>query len=227
MNNFKLPTKIGETTTVVRTSDNYCNITEMYKQYNEMNGTDKTLRHFKEQDYLPEYIEGVCEYLNSHKSDIRNSLIADNQPVTQKDLIKSAKGGKYGGGSTWAHPLIALEAAAYLNPKLRVAANVALMESFDRSKKRINLSDRTKQLNSKVCKLNSAYSDSLYESSKLIKSTHRKINNLAFGEHYDGIRDDRNTYEDLQKLNEAFNTIEQIVDSSSNIEEFVNKCKNI
>lgn len=215
MNNFKLPTKIGETTTVVRTSDSFVNVTELYKSYNEVHEKEKDLSNYFKSVESTDFIQAVVEELNEDEPE---------KEVTSKDIVKTSRGRN---GATWMHPLVALDAVAYLEPRLKVKAYKALMGIKDRVPKRINLADRAKQLNSKICKLNSAYSDSLYESSKLIKSTHRKINNLAFGEHYDGIRDDKNTYEDLQRLDEAFNTIEQIVDSSSNIEEFVNKCKNI
>lgn len=226
MINFNLPTKIGNIDTVVRTSDTFCNLTELFKQYNETNGTDKLIENFKRQEWMPEYLEGVCEYLNSRKLANKNedSNSVESTDLKPKDIMISARG-KY--GASWAHPLVAVEAAAYLSPKLKVAANVAFLEAIERSKNRKTAAQRTKEINSMIGGLFSKDTNNLYAFKEIIKLTNRLINTMAFGEHYDGIRDSRNSLDDLDALDKAFDTVQGFITESNTVDDYVAKCKSV
>jgi hypothetical protein len=63
------------------------------------------------------------------------ALIAELEADTGKNrIVKTAKGGKVGGGGTWAHRDLAVSYAGYLSPKLQIFVNRVFLERLQEDK---------------------------------------------------------------------------------------------
>ena len=230
MSNFIIKSVVNETTLATRTKDGFTNLSQLTDSFNAVNGTNKSLKNWKETQGTKDYIEAVERYLE----DVDNQTVAnsgknrylentDNQEVKKPIAIKNARGHN---GGTWAHDLVTVEYCGYLSPDFKVAAWAQLLGIKPRMEKRINAAERTKEINSRICKLQGTEFSPTKET--LIKATNRLINRLAFGEHRDGIRDEKTTDEDLIKLDNAFNVITDALDKCHNsIDDYVAICKTL
>jgi len=185
-----------------RTKDGMFNATSLIKQWNEMNGTKRELK-----DYLNNI--GTQLFIQELKNELKNDI--DNQQVPNRDnsphleliknetntidlksdkddlkmVIQTSKGNK---GGTWVHPLMFVDFAMWLNPKLKVRVLKFLQDEL------ISLRDIAGD-NYKV--LTAAVS--LFKDDKNYAQVAVALNHIVFHNHYEGIRQNA-TVEQLREL---------------------------
>ena len=249
-NNFKLSTELGGLPTQFKCNNEMYSLTKLFESANK-SGIKKRIDNYKRSTYYQEGLQAAREIMEeerllnfadrSVKSTDQNLLpqiegANEEEALTQivgavipqvkdKDLVQVVYTKEKPHGETYACDLMIYNALNYISPKLGMLAMRDFITTKNRMTERIKASDRTKSINSQIAKLDrDEFSPSV---ETLIKATNRLINNLAFGEHYDGIRSVRTSEKDQEALSQAMLRIETILAVVKTVDEYVKECKKI
>lgn len=248
-NNFKLSTELGGLPTQFKCNNEMYSLTKLFESANR-SGIKKRIDNYKHSPYYKEGLQAAREIIEeerllkfsdrSVKSTDQNLLTQieganEEEAVTQiggavipqvkdKDLVQVIHTKECPQGETYACDLMIYNALNYISPKLGMLAMRDFITTKSRKVERIKASDRTKSINRQIAKLDrDEFSPSV---ETLIKATNRLINNLAFGEHYDGIRSVRTSEKDQEALSQAMLRIETILAVVKTVDDYVKECKN-
>lgn len=203
--------EIMEDEYLLKFSDRSVKFTDRPKQICSVKSTDQNL--------LPQIV-GTNE--EEAVTEIKGAVIPQ---VKDKDLVQVIHTKECPQGETYACDLMVYNALNYISPKLGMLAMRDFITTKNRKDERIKASEKIKEINSKIAKLKrDEFSPSV---ETLIKATNRLINKLAFGEHYDGIRSVKTSLKEQEALNQAMLKIDVILSVVNNVDEYVQKCKNI
>lgn len=254
-NNFKLSTELGGLPTQFKCNNEMYSLTKLFESANK-NGIKKRIENYKRSPYYQEGLQAAKEIMEEERSvkstdrpkEICSVKFADqnlftqidganeeeavpqiegavNSQVKDKDLVQLIHTKECPQGETYACDLMIYNALNYISPKLGMLAMRDFITTKSRKVERIKASDRTKSINSQIAKLNrDEFSPSV---ETLIKATNRLINNLAFGEHYDGIRSVRTSEKDQEALSQSMLKIETILTVVNTVDDYVKQCKKI
>lgn len=185
--NQVLVRQMGEFEIQQRTQDSMFNATMLLKQWNAKSGQQKQMAHFLENNSTQEFIQAIE---NQEISKQRNSV-----------LLKSR--GKAGG--TWMHPYLFIDFAMWLNPKFKY--NVIQFVYDQLIQIRHEAGDNYKVMSSAVASL-VPHADVQNTIIHVAKS----LNNIVYGQHFNGIRNKRADASSLSEMNRIQTEIARLVE---------------
>lgn len=191
------------TTNVVLNQDlktGHFNITELFKQCNEKNGTNKRLDRYLDLDSTKELIEYRKNKLKTH---IPKLTDGENQELTEKQekevsdkVIKTVKGKVTKEGRTpdrtTADAVITLDAASYLDIELRNEIYEYFLD--DKRSERLNLRENYKKLSGLVRK-------NIGDTREIFSDLVHKINGIVFDRFISDLWNDETTKEQYKEIN--------------------------
>lgn len=191
------------TTNVVLNQDlktGHFNITELFKQCNGKNGTNKRLDRYLDLDSTKELIEYRKNKLKSH---IPKLTDGENQELTEKQekevsdkVIKTVKGKLTKEGRTpdrtTADAVITLDAASYLDIELRNEIYEYFLD--DKRSERLNLRENYKKLSGLV-------RNNIGDTREIFSDLVHNINGIVFDRFVSDLWNDETTKEQYQEIN--------------------------
>lgn len=190
---------MGQFNVVQRTKDSMFNATNLIKQWNEVNGTTKELKHYLENQATQEFIQTIYEkeFLNTPKNGYLESI--DNQGVVngrnsaylKKGIISTTRGKN---GGTWMHPMLFIDFAMWLNPRFKY--EVLKFVSDQMLSYRDKSGEYYKKLSSAVQSILLPHEDM----KDCIRRVANGLNYIVFGDSSDGERNNHGTQEKMEEL---------------------------
>jgi hypothetical protein len=100
-----------------RTDNGYFNATSLLLLYNEKTNQNKRFADFWENNQTKEFLQALVNELNSNNGNLAHLGTSIKMGTVEEDLFITKRGNK---GSTFMHPYLFIEFAAWLNAEFRV-----------------------------------------------------------------------------------------------------------
>lgn len=205
--NQEMIRKIENFSVTQRTSDGFFDGSELLRQWNAVDGhTKREMYKFLNSPTTKEFISALVIDENDRKSHDAKKRDAENQQVTEVDLIKHVKGRMSKNGRTpdkvWMNPILFIKFAMWINPTFEV--KVIRFVYDEMIKYRNDAGDAYRELSSAIGKIVPA--DFM---PKAMQKVAEALNWIVFGCHE---KMARNKYGDENKQRELYQLEKKVAD---------------